>query len=82
MGYTKRMKEIKKETNTIRLFFQGMDTIGQLFPQLPEEPEADPLVSAWQGVGDAFAEAGDHMRLAIKEFKNAQGLEQSPQAGY
>jgi hypothetical protein len=81
MRYTKRMKELKKRNNMTSLFFQGMGSIN-LFPRLPEEPEADSLVSAWQGVGDAFAEAGDNMRLAIKEFKNAQGLEQSPQAGY
>ncbi|GHV06455.1 hypothetical protein FACS189485_15000 [Spirochaetia bacterium] len=76
------MKTIIKESNTTQFFFQGMATIGQLFPSLPEEPEEAPLESAWRGVGDAFAEAGDNMRLAIKEFKNAQRLEQNPQAGY
>ncbi|GHV13149.1 hypothetical protein FACS189491_07600 [Spirochaetia bacterium] len=76
------MKTVIKESNTARLFFQGMATIGQLFPSLPEESEEAPLESAWRGVGDAFAEAGDNMRFAIKEFKNAQGLEQNPQAGY
>ena len=82
MDYTKKMKAIRKENNTTRLFFQGMATVGQLFPSLPEEPEETPLESAWRGVGDAFAEAGDDMRLAIREFRNAQGLEQSQQAGY
>jgi hypothetical protein len=76
------MGMIRKQSSTTRLFFQGMATIGQLFPILPEEPEETPLESAWRGVGDAFAEAGDNMRFAIKEFKNAQRLEQSPPAEY
>ncbi|GHU06288.1 hypothetical protein FACS1894147_13040 [Spirochaetia bacterium] len=76
------MKAVITKSNTAGLFFQGMATIGQLFPSLPEEPEETPLESAWRGVGDAFAETGDTMRFAIKEFKNAQRLEQNPQAGY
>jgi hypothetical protein len=62
-----------KKRNSIDAFLYGMGTIGQLFPQLPEEP---PETSPWQGVGDAFVAAGDSLRWAIKEFGDAQGLEQ------
>jgi hypothetical protein len=54
-----------KERNYMDNFFYGMGTVGQLFPRLPEEP---PGTSPWQGVGDAFAAAGDSLRWAMKEI--------------
>lgn len=55
-------------------FIRGMGSL-TLFPDLPDhEPETSP----WQGVLDAFAAAGDDLRFAINEFKNAQRFEQTP----
>jgi hypothetical protein len=54
-----------KERNNMDNFLCGMGTIGQLFPRLSEEP---PETSPWQGVGDAFAAAGDSLRWAMKEI--------------
>jgi hypothetical protein len=68
------MKAKTTENNTASLFFQGMGTIGQIFPPIRKPQESSPA-SAWQGVGDAFAAAGDNLRLAIREFKDARGLE-------
>jgi hypothetical protein len=47
-------------------FFKGMGSIS-LFPQLPRYEEL-PRVSPWQGVADAFAQTGNSMRAAIKQF--------------
>jgi hypothetical protein len=62
------------KANTVRLFFQGMGTIGQIFPSV-HEPEPVNWASAWQGVGDAFAAAGDNLRTAIGEFRDAKGID-------
>jgi hypothetical protein len=67
------MKMKTRETNNIRLFFEGMGTIGQIFPSV-RQPEPTNWASAWQGVGDAFAAAGDNLRDAIDEFRNSQGI--------
>jgi hypothetical protein len=68
------MKAKTMENNTVNLFFQGMGTIGQIFPPI-QKPRRTSPASSWQGVGDAFAAAGDNLRLAIREFKDARGLE-------
>jgi hypothetical protein len=67
------MKRKTKETDNTRLFFQGMGTIGQLFPPVRQPSHTD-WASAWQGVGDAFAAAGDNLRDAIEEVRNTQGI--------
>jgi hypothetical protein len=59
------------ETNSMRLFFQGMGTIGQFFPSVSKPKPAD-WASAWEGVGDAFAAAGDNLRDAIDEVRDIQ----------
>jgi hypothetical protein len=64
---------MKRETNNTYLFFQGMGTIGQIFPPT-RQPKPANWASAWQGVGDAFAAAGDNLRDAIDEFRNTQGI--------
>jgi hypothetical protein len=67
---------VKKRKNTYSVmdgFIKGMATIGQIFPDLPDQ-EPTNWASAWQGVGDAFAAAGDNMRDAIAEFREAQGI--------
>jgi hypothetical protein len=78
--YTKNMERIIKERNktysVMDGFIKGMATIGQIFPDLPD-PEPTNWVSAWQGVGDAFAAAGDNMRDAIAEFRDSQGIRES-----
>jgi hypothetical protein len=66
-----------KERNCMDAFLYGMGTIGQIFPRLPEEPP--PETSPWLGVGDAFAATGDSLRWAMKEFGDAQGIEQKAQ---
>jgi hypothetical protein len=73
MGYAKGMKMKKRETNTTSLFFQGMGTIGLIFPPV-RQPKPVNWASAWQGVGDAFAATGDNLRNAIDEFRNSQGV--------
>jgi hypothetical protein len=67
------MEKKIKETNNTYLFFQGMGTIGQIFPPT-RQPKPVNWASAWQGVGDAFAEAGDNLRDAIDEFRNTEGI--------
>jgi hypothetical protein len=64
---------VKRKTGTAYLFFQGMGTIGQIFPPA-RQPEPANWASAWQGVGDAFAAAGDNLRDAINEARSAQGI--------
>ncbi|MDR1232549.1 MAG: hypothetical protein LBK61_14245 [Spirochaetaceae bacterium] len=68
------MKLKARETNSAYLFFQGMGTIGQIFPPV-RQPKPDNWASAWQGVGDAFAATGDNLRDATDEFRNSQGIE-------
>jgi hypothetical protein len=46
-------------------FVGGMGSIGQLFPRIPQEPVA---TSPWQGVGNAFAAAGNSLRWAMSEL--------------
>jgi hypothetical protein len=64
------MKKIAKETNmsgsVMDNFFKGMGSIS-LFPQLPRYDEL-PRVSPWQGVANSFAQTGNSMRAAIKQF--------------
>jgi hypothetical protein len=67
------MKAKTKETGAAYLFFQGMGTIGQIFPSV-RQPEPANWASAWQGVGNAFAAAGDNLRDAIDEVRSAQGI--------
>jgi hypothetical protein len=55
-------------------FFRGMAMIGQIYPVKRNAVQTSPA-SAWKGVGDAFAQAGDNIRDAIKEFRDAQGIE-------
>jgi hypothetical protein len=59
------------ETDSMRLFFQGMGTIGQIFPSV-RKPKPVGWASAWEGVGDAFAAAGDNLRDAIDEVRGTQ----------
>jgi hypothetical protein len=68
------MKTKTRETGSAYLFFQGMGTIGQIFPPSRQPPKPANWASAWQGVGDAFAAAGDNLRDAIDEFRNTQGI--------
>jgi hypothetical protein len=70
MEYDKSMTTNK--IGTIHLFFQGAETIGQIFPPARQSEPAN-WTSAWQGVGDAFAAAGDNLRDAIDEVHKAQG---------
>ncbi|MDR1469398.1 MAG: hypothetical protein LBT00_08910 [Spirochaetaceae bacterium] len=67
------MKPRTRKTNTAHLFFQGMGTIGQIFPSV-RQPSRTDWVSAWQGVGDAFAATGDNLRDAIDEFRSTRGI--------
>ncbi|MDR1218973.1 MAG: hypothetical protein LBK73_05115 [Treponema sp.] len=67
------MEKKTKETNNTHLFFQGMGTIGQIFPPV-RQPKPANWASAWQGVGDAFAAAGDNLRNAIDEFRKTQAI--------
>jgi hypothetical protein len=69
-AYIKGMKT--RETDSARLFFEGMGTIGQIFPSI-RQPKPANWASAWQGVGDAFAAAGDNLRDAIDEVRNTPG---------
>jgi hypothetical protein len=68
--YNKVMRKTVKETNmsgsVMDNFFKGMRSIS-LFPQLPRYEEL-PRVSPRQGVADAFAQAGNSMWAAIKQF--------------
>jgi len=54
-------------------FFRGMATIGELFPP-PIPYDKYPLPhSEWGGVANSFAQAGNSIWFALKEFsKNAQ----------
>ena len=71
------MKTKTGETANTLLFFEGMGTIGQIFPPVRRSGHTN-WASAWHGVGDAFAEAGDNLRDAIDEFRNTQrGTEKS-----
>jgi hypothetical protein len=74
------MKRITKETDSIRLFFKGMGTIGQIFPPV-RTPEPSNWASAWEGVGDAFAAAGDNLRDAIDEVRSTMGDERKAAYG-
>jgi hypothetical protein len=67
------MKTKTRETDTVQLFFQGMGTVGQIFPPV-RQPKPANWASAWQGVGDAFAAAGDNLSDAIDEFCHIQGI--------
>jgi hypothetical protein len=64
------MKKIIKETNisgsVMENFIKGMGSIN-LFPPVPRYDELS-RVSPWQGVADAFAQTGNSMRAAIKQF--------------
>ncbi|MDR3171384.1 MAG: hypothetical protein LBU17_07130 [Treponema sp.] len=42
--------------------------IGQIYPPKRPSVQTSPA-SAWNGVGDAFAQAGDNIRDALKEFR-------------
>ncbi|GHU50772.1 hypothetical protein FACS1894200_10420 [Spirochaetia bacterium] len=59
--------------NTLSLIIDGMSSIGQLFPTIRHPPKTNPT-SVWQGVGDAFAEAGDNIRDAINEVRKSQEI--------
>jgi hypothetical protein len=80
IGYTEDMKLNTKETNNAYLFFQGMGTIGQIFPPV-RQPKPANWASAWQGVGDAFAATGDNLRDAADEFRNTQGIKRKSAHG-
>jgi hypothetical protein len=60
-------------------FFRGMAMIGQIYPPKRSSVQTSPA-SAWNGVGDTFAQAGDNIRDALEEFRDAQGIEPQPQA--
>ncbi|MDR3170783.1 MAG: hypothetical protein LBU17_04050 [Treponema sp.] len=49
-------------------FFEGISRL-TLFPDI--KPLEETTKSAWNGVGDAFAQAGDNLQEAIKEFAEA-----------
>jgi hypothetical protein len=74
------MKRITKETDNIHLFFKGMGTIGQIFPPV-RPPKPSNWASAWEGVGDAFAAAGDNLRDAIDEVRSTMGDERKAAHG-
>jgi hypothetical protein len=53
-------------------FFDGMATIGQLFPAVPPGAADTGPASAWGGVAASFLRAGDNIRAALKEFSKYQ----------
>ncbi|MDR0997972.1 MAG: hypothetical protein LBL70_02810 [Treponema sp.] len=69
-----------RETDSVSLFFEGMGTIGQIFPPI-RQPKPANWASAWQGVGDAFAAAGDNLRDAIEEVRNTPGTAEKSTPG-
>jgi hypothetical protein len=73
MVYIQGMNKAK-ERNCMDAFFRGMGMIGQIYPPSHPHIETSPE-SAWNGVGDAFAQTGDNIRDALKEFRYAQGIE-------
>jgi uncharacterized protein YukE len=76
MHYTQSMKSNgTKRESAGQAFWRGMGSF-DLFPPPPPVPETttNTLASAWEGVGNAFAETGDCMRRAMKELCNAEGL--------
>jgi hypothetical protein len=56
-------------------YFRGVAMIGQIFPTMRRRPAQTSAVSAWNGVGDAFAQAGDNIRDALKEFNEIKTRE-------
>jgi hypothetical protein len=53
-------------------FLDSMATVGQLFPPVPPVQTGGGTDSAWRGVAASFAQAGDSIRAALKEFSEYQ----------
>jgi hypothetical protein len=53
-------------------FAEGMSTIGQLFPQPYPYSDYPRPNSAWNGVAKSFQQAGNSLKIAIKECSDAQ----------
>jgi hypothetical protein len=53
-------------------FLRGMASIGQLFPLPTPYLNYPSQASAWRGVANSFYQTGNNLRLAIKEFSDAQ----------
>jgi hypothetical protein len=53
-------------------FLRGMTSVGQLVPDPAPSSDCPAKNSAWQGVANSFYQAGNNIRVAIKEFTGAQ----------
>jgi len=53
-------------------FERGVDSVGQLFPASISHSDRQDLDSAWESVAASFRQAGDSLRLAIKERSDAK----------
>ncbi|GHU38395.1 hypothetical protein FACS1894172_21830 [Spirochaetia bacterium] len=51
-------------------FWEGIRSIGNLNPEVPETTLAD----AWQDVAQAFYDTGESMRTAIRKFDAQQKI--------
>jgi hypothetical protein len=71
------METKTRETNNASLFFQGMGTIGQIFPPV-RQPKPANWASAWQGVGDAFAQPATTCVMPLTNSATFKGLRKNP----
>ena len=62
------MEALLKKPETMKYFFQGMATIGELSPTSVSLDEYLPQYNAWQWVANSFAQAGYSIWLAMEEF--------------
>ena len=59
------MEALLKQPETMKRFFQGMATIGELSPSPVSLDEYLPRYNAWQWVANSFAQAGHNIWLAM-----------------
>jgi hypothetical protein len=53
-------------------FLRGMTSVGQLAPDPTPYSGYPTKDSAWHGVANSFYQAGNNLRVAIKEVSDAQ----------
>jgi hypothetical protein len=53
-------------------FLRGMASVGQLAPDPTPYTGYPSQNSAWQGVANSFYQTGNSLRVALKEFSDAQ----------
>jgi hypothetical protein len=53
-------------------FLTGMSSVGQLFPAPASYSGYPSQDSAWRGVAYSFYQTGNNLRLALKDFSDAQ----------